>query len=188
MSNAPATATPVRVPTGRWAVDPSHSSVEFQVKHLGIANVRGYFANFGGTVEIGEDLASAKVHGTVDAGSIDTNDEGRDAHLRSPDFFDVGQYPDISFKSTEITPTGDETFEITGDLTMHGVTRPLKLEAEITGTEQDPYGNDRVALEVTGQLNRSDYGMTFNQVLGSGNALVSDRVKLRLDVSAIKQY
>ncbi len=182
------TATPTRVPTGRWSVDPSHSSVEFQVKHLGIANVRGHFDNFGGTFELGEDLASAKARGTVDAGSVDTNDEGRDAHLRSPDFFDVEQYPEIAFRSTEITATGDETFEITGELTMHGVTRELTLHGEITGTEQDPYGNDRVALEVSGELNRSDYGMTFNQALGSGNVLVSDKVKLNLDISAIKQY
>ncbi len=188
MSNATATAAPTRVPTGRWAVDPSHSSVEFQVKHLGIANVRGHFANFGGTLEIGEDLASAKAHGTVDAGSLDTNDEGRDAHLRSPDFFDIERYPEITFRSREIVPTGDATFEVIGDLTLRGVTRELKLEAEITGVEQDPYGNERVGLEVTGQLDRSDYGMTFNQALGSGNVLVSDKVKLALDISAIKQY
>jgi polyisoprenoid-binding protein YceI len=188
MTNATATPTRTPVPTGRWAVDPSHSSIEFQVKHLGIASVRGHFANFGGTLEIGEDLASAKAYGTVDAGSVDTNDEARDAHLRSPDFFDVERYPEIRFESREITPKGDETFEITGDLTMHGESHELKLEAEITGTEQDPYGNDRVGLEITGQLNRGDYGMTFNQVLGSGNALVSDKVKLQLDISAIKQY
>ncbi len=187
MSNATATATPTRVPTGRWAVDPSHSSVEFQVKHLGIANVRGHFANFGGALEIGQDLASARAFGTVDVASVDTNDEGRDAHLRSPDFFDVEQYPEATFRSREITPTGDETFEITGDLTLHGVTRELRLQAEITGTEQDPYGNDRVALEVTGELDRRDYGITFNQALGSGNVLVSDRVKLHLDISAVKQ-
>ncbi len=187
MTNATAAPRRTPVPTGRWAVDPSHSSVEFQVKHLGIASVRGHFANFGGTLEIGEDLASAKAYGTVDAGSVDTNDEARDAHLRSPDFFDVERYPEIRFESREITPKGDETFEITGDLTMHGVTRELTLRAEITGTEQDLYGNERVGVEVTGELNRSDYGMTFNQALGSGNVLVSDTVKLRIDISAVKQ-
>lgn len=182
-----ATAVPTRVPTGRWSVDPSHSSVEFQVKHLGIANVRGHFAKFGGTLEIGDDLASAKAYGVVEAASVDTNDEARDAHLRSPDFFDVEQYREIAFTSTAITPTGDDTFEVTGDLTMHGVTRELTLQAEITGTEQDPYGNERVGLEVTGELNRSDYGITFNQALGSGNVLVSDKVRLHLDISAVKQ-
>ena len=182
-----ATAVPTRVPTGRWSVDPSHSSVEFQVKHLGIANVRGHFAKFGGTLEIGDDLASAKAYGVVEAASVDTNDEARDAHLRSPDFFDVDRHRDITFESRSITPTGDDSFEITGDLTMRGVTRELTLRAEITGTEQDPYGNERVGLEVTGELDRGDYGITFNQALGSGNVLVSDRVKLHLDISAVRQ-
>ena len=182
-----ATAVPTSVPTGRWSVDPSHSSVEFQVKHLGIANVRGHFAKFGGTLEIGDDLASAKAYGVVEAASVDTNDEARDAHLRSPDFFDVDRHRDITFESRSITPTGDDGFEITGDLTMRGVTRELTLRAEITGTEQDPYGNERVGLEVTGELDRGDYGITFNQALGSGNVLVSDRVKLHLDISAVRQ-
>ena len=182
-----ATVVPTRVPTGRWSVDPSHSSVEFRVKHLGIATVRGHFAKFAGTLEIGDDLASAKAYGVVEAASVDTNDESRDAHLRSPDFFDVDRYPEIGFRSKAITPTGEDTFEITGELTMHGVTRELTLQAEITGTEQDPYGNDRVALEVTGELDRAEYGMSFNQVLGSGNVLVSDKVKLNLDISAVKQ-
>lgn len=181
------TASPTRVPTGTWTVDPSHSRVEFQVKHLGISTVRGHFAKFGGTLEIGEDLASAKASGTVETASVNTSDEGRDTHLRSPDFFDAEQYPEVAFSSRAIHPTGDETFEITGELTLHGVTRELTLQAEITGTEQDPYGNDRVALEVTGALDRGDYGISFNQALGSGNVLVSEKVKLHLDVSAVKQ-
>ena len=180
-------ATKTGVPTGTWAVDPTHSRVGFQVKHLGIASVRGDFGKFSGTLEFHDDLASTKAYGTAEAWSVDTNDEGRDAHLRSPDFFDVEQYPEITFRSKEINPTGDETFEITGDLTLHGVTRELTLQAEITGSERDPYGNDRVALDITGEINRGDYGMTFNQALGSGNVLVSDKVKLQLDISAIKQ-
>jgi polyisoprenoid-binding protein YceI len=181
------TVTPTRVPTGTWAIDPAHSRVEFQVKHLGIATVRGHFARFNGTLALGDDLAAARAFGVVEAASIDTNDEGRDAHLRSPDFFDTEQHPEIAFSSTAITPTGDETFEITGELTLHGVTRELTLQAEITGAEQDPWGNERVGLEVRGELDRDDYGMTFNQALGSGNVLVSDKVKLQLDISAVKQ-
>jgi polyisoprenoid-binding protein YceI len=180
-------ATPTRLPTGTWSVDPAHSRVEFQVKHLGIATVRGHFENFAGTLELGDDPAEAKAYGTVDAASVDTNDEGRDAHLRSPDFFDVEQYPEIVFESRSITPTGDETFDIAGELTLHGVTHEITLHAALTGAEQDPWGNDRVGLEVTGVLDRGDYGITFNQVLGSGNVLVSDRVKLHLDISAVKQ-
>ena len=181
-----ATATPTRVPTGTWAVDPAHSRVEFQVKHLGIATVRGHFAKFAGTLELGEDGA-AKAYGTVDVASVNTNDEGRDAHLRSPDFFDAEQHPEITFESKAITRTGDETFEIAGDLTLRGVTRELTLQAEVTGTEQDPWGNERLGLEATGELDRADYGITFNQALGSGNVLVSDKVKLHLDISAVKQ-
>ena len=180
-------AAPSRVPTGTWAVDPSHSRVEFRVKHLGISNVRGHFARFGGTLEVPEDLASARAYGTVETASVNTNDEGRDEHLRSPDFFEAERYPEIAFISKSISPTGEDTFEITGELTLHGVTRDLTLQAEITGTEHDLYGNDRVALEVTGELDRRDYGITFNQALGSGNVLVSDKVKLLLDISAVKQ-
>ena len=187
MTTATATTTRTAVPAGTWAVDPAHSRVEFQVKHLGIATVRGHFASFEGTLEIGDDLASARAYGTVDPASIDTNEDQRDAHLRSPDFFDVERYREITFESREIAQTDEHKFEIVGDLTMHGVTREVTLEAEVTGSEQDPWGNDRVGLEVTGELNRRDFGMAFNQALGSGNVLVSDKVKLALDVSAVKQ-
>ena len=181
-----ATATQTRIPTGTWAVDPAHSHVGFEVKHLGIATVRGSFGRFRGTLEIGED-GTSKGYGAVEAASVDTGEEKRDAHLRSPDFFDAEQYPEITFESSEIRRTGEETFEITGELTLHGVSRELTLQAEITGTEQDPWGNERVGLELTGELDRNDHGITFNQALGSGNVLVSDRVKLRIDVSAVKQ-
>jgi polyisoprenoid-binding protein YceI len=182
-----AIATKTALPTGTWAVDPAHSRVEFQVKHLGIATVRGNFGEFEGTLEIGEDLESAKAYGTVEVSSVNTGEEGRDAHLRSADFFDAEQHAQITFASKSITPVDDDTFEITGDLTLHGVTREVTLRAEVTGTEEDPWGNERVGLEITGQLDRSGYGMTFNQALGSGNVLVSDKVKLHVDVSAVKQ-
>jgi polyisoprenoid-binding protein YceI len=185
MSTTTAVTTPV--PTGTWNVDPSHSRVEFQVKHLGIATVRGHFAEFEGTLEVAEDLSAATARGLVNVASVNTNEEKRDDHLRSPDFFDVEQYEHITFESKAIVPVDEDAFEITGDLTLHGVTGEITLRAEVTGTEQDPWGNDRVGLEVTGQLNRGDYGMTFNQALGSGNVLVSDRVKLALDISAVKQ-
>jgi polyisoprenoid-binding protein YceI len=173
--------------TGTWSVDPGHSNVEFQVKHLGIATVRGAFREFEGTLEIGDDLESAKAYGTVKAASVDTNEPQRDEHLRSADFFDVATHPELTFASTAIRPLDDDTLEIEGELTLHGVTNPITLQAEIQGFESDPWGNDRVGLEVTGQLNRADYGMKFNQALGSGNVLVSDKVKLRLDISAVKQ-
>jgi polyisoprenoid-binding protein YceI len=175
------------VPAGTWSVDPIHSSVGFSVKHLGIANVRGKFEDFEGTLEIGEGDETAKAYGTVKGVSINTGDAGRDEHLRSADFFGVEQNPDLRFESTHINPVDDETFEITGDLTMNGVTKPITLTAEVQGEETDPWGNERVALEVTGQLNRGDWNMTFNQALGSGNLLVGEKVKLQLDIAAIKQ-
>ena len=175
------------VPTGTWNVDPSHSRVEFSVKHLGIATVRGAFREFGGTLEIGDDITSAKAYGTVSVASVDTNEPQRDEHLRSADFFDAEHYPELTFASKEIRPVDEDVFEIVGDITIRGTTREIVLTAELQGTEQDPWGNERVGLEITGQLKRGDYGMTFNQALGSGNVLVGEKVKLRLDVSAVKQ-
>jgi len=175
------------VPAGTWAVDPVHSSVGFAVKHLGIATVRGKFDEFEGTLEISEHDESTRAYGTVKAVSVNTNDSGRDDHLRSADFFGVEQNPELRFESTEITQIDDDTFDIVGELTMNGITKPVKLQAEVEGTETDPWGNERVGLEVTGQLNRSDWNMTFNQALGSGNLLVGEKVRLELDISAVKQ-
>jgi polyisoprenoid-binding protein YceI len=175
------------VPAGTWAVDPAHSTVGFSVKHLGIATVRGKFDQFEGTLEIGEGDESARAYGTVQGVSVNTNDAGRDEHLRSADFFGVEQNPELRFESTEIIQVDDDSFEIAGDLTMNGVTKPITLKAEVQGTEIDPWGNERVGLEVTGQLNRGDWNMTFNQALGSGNLLVGEKVKLNLDISAVKQ-
>jgi polyisoprenoid-binding protein YceI len=181
------TATVTVVPTGTWKIDPGHSNVEFSVKHLGIATVRGRFHEFEGALEIGEDLASARAYGTVQTASVYTNEEQRDNHLRSEDFFHAEAHPELSFESTAIRQVDDDAFEIEGELTMRGIIRPITLRAEVQGIESDPWGNERVGLEVTGRLNRGDWGMTFNQALGSGNVLVSDRVKLSLDISAIKQ-
>lgn len=175
------------VPTGTYSVDPGHSRVEFAVKHLGIATVKGNFGTFEGTFVAGEDLASSKAYGTVEVASVNTNEPQRDEHLRSADFFDAENHPKITFESTAIRPTGDDEFEIDGTLTIRGVTNPITLEVEVQGTEEDPWGNQRVGLEIKGQLKRGEYGMTFNQALGSGNVLVSDKVKLALDISAVKQ-
>jgi polyisoprenoid-binding protein YceI len=175
------------VPAGTWTVDPAHSSVGFSVKHLGIATVRGHFDDFEGTLEIGEGDESARAYGTVKAVSVNTNDAGRDEHLRSADFFGVEQNPELRFESTGIDQVEDDVFEIAGDLTMNGITKAVKLTAVFQGTETDPWGNERVGLEVIGQLNRGDWNMTFNQALGSGNLLVGEKVKLELDISAIKK-
>jgi polyisoprenoid-binding protein YceI len=180
------TTVPV-IPTGTWTADSAHSKVGFAVKHMGIATVRGEFTDFEGTLEIGDDLSAAKAWGAVKVASVDTQEQQRDDHLRSPDFFDAGSYPEISFESTRIEPVGDETFRVTGNLTLHGVTQEVTLHAEVMGTDVDPWGNERVGLEITGQLSRGDYDMKFNQALGSGNMLVADKVNLALDISAVKQ-
>jgi polyisoprenoid-binding protein YceI len=175
------------IPTGTWTVDPVHSTVGFAVKHMGIATVRGEFGEFEGTLEIGEDGSSAKAYGTVNPQSVNTSEPQRDDHLRSPDFFDVAQYPELRFESTSVEALDDEEYQITGKLTIHGVTNEIVLHADFQGTDTDPWGNERVGLEVTGQLSRGDYEMKFNQALGSGNMLVSDKVKLEIDISAVKQ-
>lgn len=184
--NAAATAT-TAIPTGTWAVDHAHSKVGFSVKHMGIATVRGEFTEFDGQLVIGDDLASAKITGVVKASSVDTNQPDRDNHLRTADFFDAENNPELTYESTSIEAIDEDTFRITGNLTMHGVTNELVLSAEVGGVITDPQGNEKVGLEVTGQLDRSDYGMKFNQALGGGNMLVSDKVKLSLDISATKQ-
>jgi polyisoprenoid-binding protein YceI len=174
------------IPTGTWVVDPVHSRVGFAVKHLGISTVRGEFKEFEGTLEIGEDLPTSRAYGTVKVASIDTRETDRDDHLRSPDFFDAAQFSEIAFESTKIELLDEEEFRVTGRLTIHGVSNEIVLHAEVGGAERDPWDNERIGLEVTGRLSRSDYGMKLQQTLGSGNLVVGDKVTLALDLSATK--
>ncbi|MEA2472223.1 MAG: hypothetical protein QOE06_138 [Thermoleophilaceae bacterium] len=188
MSTATGSATRTRpiVPAGTWRVDPAHSSVQFAVKHMGIATVRGKFTKFEGTVEVGEDYSSSRAYGRVEVASIDTDEPDRDAHLRSPDFFDAENYPEITFESIRVVPLNDDTSTVHGNLTMHGVTKEVRLEVVVEGTDTDPWGNERVGLSASGVLSRGDFDMKFNQALGSGNLLVGDRVNISLDISAVK--
>jgi polyisoprenoid-binding protein YceI len=182
-----ATRTAPVIPTGTWNVDPAHSSVEFSVKHMGIANVRGKFAEFEGTLEMKEDLSASVVHGSVRVASIDTGEAQRDDHLRSPDFFDADEFPEITFEATRVEAVDEDSSRVYGNLTMHGVTHEIKLDVAIQGTDTDPWGNTRAGLEVVGKLKRSDFDMKFNQALGSGNMLVGDKVGVVLDISAVLQ-
>ena len=183
---AAARTTPI-IPPGTWIVDPTHSSVEFAVKHMGIATVRGKFIEFEGTLEVASRLADSRAYGKVMVASITTHDEQRDAHLRSPDFFDVERYPEITFESTRVEAIDEDSSQVFGNLTMHGVTREVKLDLVISGTDEDPWGNTRAGLEAVGCIKRSDFDMQFNQALGSGNLLVGDKVTMSLDISAIRQ-
>lgn len=181
-----ATIAKVGLPAGTWAIDTAHTKIGFAVKHMGVSTVRGEFHDYDGALEVDEN-GELRAHGRVRAASVNTNQEQRDAHLRSADFFDVENHPDLEFESTGIERVDDESYKITGELTINGVTNPIELDAEIGGIETGPEGELRTGLEVTGQLSRKDYGMRFNAALGSGNAVVADKVKLVLDVEAIRQ-
>jgi polyisoprenoid-binding protein YceI len=174
-------AVPTQLPTGTWHVDPAHSRIGFAIKQLGVSTVRGNFREFEGTFDMDEGRAS----GTVKTASLDTRNDRRDEHLRSPDFFEVAEHPEMSFESTEIQPLGENTFEIQGDLTIGGVTSPIVLRAELQGIATDPEGDERIALEVTGELDRSDWSM--NNPLLARIVRVSDRVRLQLEIAAVRQ-
>jgi polyisoprenoid-binding protein YceI len=173
------------VPAGTWKVDPIHSSVEFQVKHMMIATVKGRFTAFEGTLEAGEN-GRLEARGTVRVNSIDTHESKRDEHLRSPDFFDAATHPQIRFSSTEIAPTGDSSLRIASELTIKGHTQPVELAGEVGGVGVDPWGNDRVGLMARGEINRRDFGLTWNQAVEAGGALVSDKVRIEIDISAVR--
>ena len=178
------TVSPV-LAQGTWTVDPSHSSVEFQVKHMGIATVKGLFSEFEGTLEVGED-GTVTAGGSVKAASIDTRAAQRDEHLRSADFFDVENHPELRFRSTEVEQLDEDSYRIVGELTIRGVTREVELHAAIQGLDQDPWGNTRVGVEVTGEIDREEFGLTWNQALESGGVLVGKKVKILLELSAVK--
>lgn len=185
MSTATLARTPI--PTGTWVVDPAHSKLGFAVKHMGVATVRGEFREFEGTIEVGDDLESSRAHGVVKAASVNTNQDQRDEHLRSPDFFDVAANPELRFESTRIESVDEDSLRVVGELTMNGVTREVELEGEVLGIGLGASDEERLGLELTGQVSRREFGMRFDAALGSGNAVVADKVKLALDIAAVKQ-
>jgi polyisoprenoid-binding protein YceI len=176
----------VRVPAGTWKVDPSHSSVGFEVKHMMIATVRGRFEEFDGMLEADEDISQSRAYGWANAASINTGDATRDEHLRSPEFFDVERYPRITYESTRIEPAGGQKFRITGNLTIKDVTHEIDMDATVHGAGEDPWGNARVGVSVEGVINRNDFGLTWQQRLARGGVLVGEEVKIVLDVSAVR--
>jgi polyisoprenoid-binding protein YceI len=179
------TLSRIGIPTGTWKVDKAHTRVGFAVKSLGLATVRGEFREFDGALEIGEDLADSRAYGRVDAASIDTNLTRRDKHLRSTDFLSVESHPELIFRSKAIEPVDEDTFRVIGDLSINGVTNDVELTAEPAGIETGPEGEERLGLEVTGQVSREAFAMTFLAALGSAG--VADKVKIVIDVTVVKQ-
>jgi polyisoprenoid-binding protein YceI len=170
------------IPSGRWSIDPSHSTVEFKIKHLGLATVKGRAPVVSGTIVGG---GHPSVVGTVDVASMTTFDETRDEHLRSPDFFDWSRHPELTFESTEIRQDGDELVA-SGLLTIKGVSKPVTLRGELVGTETDPWGNDRIGVDLATTIDRTQWGLTWNAPLPGGGFLLPDTVTLAASFSAVK--
>lgn len=171
-----------------WTIDPAHTHAGFAIKHLMIATVRGQFTDVKGTVLVDEsDPTSAKAEITIGTGSVTTGDAKRDAHLRSPDFFDVERYPAITFRSKRVERKSGDTFRVIGDLTIRDVTREVPVDIELTGRAKDPWGNERAAFEANTKINRGDYGLTWNAALEAGGVLVGDEVKISIEAELVRQ-
>lgn len=172
-----------------WKLDPTHSEVSFKVKHLVITTVTGYFRSFEGTVETADDsdFSTGKVDFSADVTSIDTNQTDRDGHLKSADFFDAENHPKITFTSTSLEKKSDDEFVLNGDLTIRGVTQPVKFNVEFGGTVTDPYGNFKAGFEVSGKISRKAFGLTWSAVTEAGAVVVSDDVKIQANVQFVKQ-
>lgn len=171
----------------KWAIDPTHSKVAFKVKHLMISNVLGSFREFDGTVETeGDDFSTAQISFSLNTSSIDTEVADRDAHLKSADFFDAENYPKISFSGNGLKDLDDDMYELTGDLTIKEVTKPVTLSVEFGGIGADPWGNVKAGFSIAGKINRKDFGLSWNATLETGGVLVGEEVKLSADVELVK--
>ena len=171
-----------------FSIDPSHSSIEFATKHMMVTTVRGRFTEYAGQVEVDDVDSPSSVSGsfTIQAASLTTGNEQRDAHLRSADFFDAEGYPELTFTSTAVEPAGEGRYRVTGDLAIRGVTRPVTLDVEVEQPFNDPWGNQRVAISASGQINRNDWGLTWNQTLEAGRLLVSEKVTIAAEVALVR--
>jgi polyisoprenoid-binding protein YceI len=174
------------IPTGTYTIDPSHSEVSFTVRHAGVAKVRGRFREFDGTIVVGDTLAESSAAAAIVASSVETGDQRRDAHLRSSDFFAADERPTWTFRSNAVRADGDDLV-LAGDLTLNGVTRPVELDVEYNGSATDPYGQERVGFSAATEVNRKDFGLTWNVALEAGGVLVGEKAKIALEISAVKQ-
>ena len=177
-------AAQTAIPKGVWRVDPAHSKVGFAVKHMGVATVRGEFGEFEGSLEIGDDIATSRASGTVKTASVDTNQEQRDGHLRSADFFEVDAHKAVTFRSTRVRRDGED-YMVDGELTLKSITKPISLRLELGGFGPDPFGGTRAGFSAIGELKRSDFGVDFNAVLEAGGVVVGDRVDIYLEIEAV---
>jgi polyisoprenoid-binding protein YceI len=170
-----------------WTIEPSHSEVNFKVRHMMISNVSGQFTSFEGSAQTdGDDVSTAKTTFSIEVNSITTNNEQRDGHLKSPDFFDAENHPKLTFESTSMEKTGDQDYKLHGNLTMRGVSKPVTFNAEYGGIILDPWGNTRIGFTVTGKVNRKDYGLNWSAVTEAGGIVVSDEVKFEAHVEFVK--
>lgn len=170
----------------KWVIDPTHSELEFKVRHLMISNVKGQFKEFTGVIE-GEDFLNSQIHASVQADSIFTNNTDRDNHLRSADFFDVDNHKEITFKSSSLEKVDDDEYKLKGELTILGVSKDVVLDVEYGGRITDPYGNDKIAFSLKGKINRKDFGLNWNTALEAGGVMVSDEVKINAELQFAKQ-
>ncbi|SEH71143.1 Polyisoprenoid-binding protein YceI [Paenimyroides aquimaris] len=170
----------------KWTIDSAHSEIGFKVKHMMFTNVKGHFNDYSAAINFNDDLKEANLQFEAKINSITTNNADRDNHLKSPDFFDMDQYPTLNFKSTKIEGNGND-YEITGDLTIKGITKPVKLNAEFSGLMTDPWGNTKVGLNIDGKINRKDFGLTYNAALETGGVLVGEDVNLNAEIQLVEQ-
>ncbi|GAA4399632.1 YceI family protein [Nibrella viscosa] len=171
-----------------WTIDPTHSEIQFKVRHLMVSTVTGQFNKFDGRLEAeGDDFDNASVYFTADIDSITTNNEQRDAHLKSADFFHSEEHPQLVFESTAMTKVGQERYELAGNLTIRGITKPVVLKVEYGGQMQDFYGNHKAGFEITGTIRRKEFGLMWDAVTEAGGVVVSDEVKLALGIQIVKQ-
>jgi polyisoprenoid-binding protein YceI len=182
-----ATAQPTPAAT-TWNLDPAHSAAEFKVKHMMISNVKGNFKGINGVLKLNDaDHSLSSVQATIPVATLSTGDEQRDGHLKSADFFDQEKYPTLAFQSTQVTKTGEDTFQVLGNLTIHGVSQPVQFAvAEVSIPSRDPWGNTRIGLTATAKINRKDFGLTWNSALDAGGLLVGEEVAITLDLQFIK--
>lgn len=172
----------------KWSIDPTHSEIGFKVKHMMFTNVSGKFDKFDATAESNDDsFDQAQINFSADAASVNTGNNDRDTHLKSGDFFDVEQFPKLEFKSTSFRKVNGDNYELQGDLSLHGITKNIRLDVEYGGLMKDPWGNMKAGFTVTGKFNRKDFGLNWNAALEAGGVLVSEDVRLNAEIQMVKQ-